>query len=270
MGSGVRHGRRLRRGLAAVAIAVVAVAGFVVIRDARRGYRSTDGATLEHFTLHSRAVGHDLHEILVRPPKGGRRVLLVLLHGRSSSPSSFLNQPFFDALASLGGRAPAVLLLDGGDHSYWHDRADGRWGTMVLREAIPAGVRRTGATRVAIGGISMGGFGALAIGARGTFCAVGSRSAAMWFQAGLSAAGAFDDAEDFARNGALIAHPPHYRAPVWMDVGASDPFLDADVAYAHEVHAQLHVWPGGHSGSYWHQHVAEYLRFFADSCARRG
>jgi hypothetical protein len=52
-----------------------------------------------------------------------------------------------------------------------------------------------------------------------------------------------------------------------MDVGASDPFHDADVAYAHEIHAQLHVWPGGHGGSYWHQHVSAYLRFFADSCA---
>lgn len=267
MGGGLRHGRRLRRGLAAVAIAVVAVAGFVVIRNVLRGYRSTDGATLERFTLHSGAVGRDLHEILVRPRKRGSRVLLVLLHGRSSSPSMFLNQPFFDALASLGARAPAVLLLDGGDHSYWHDRADGKWGTMVLREAIPAGVRRTGARRVAIGGISMGGFGALALGARGTFCAVGSRSAAVWFHAGDSAAGAFDDAEDFARNGALIEHPPRYRAPVWMDVGASDPFHDADVAYAHEIHAQLHVWPGGHTGSYWRQHVAQYLRFFADSCS---
>jgi len=241
--------------------------GAIAVRDWRRGYRSTDGATLEHFTLHSHAVGHDLHEILVRPRSRASRVLLVLLHGRSSSPSSFLNQPFFDALAALGKRAPTVLLLDGDDHSYWHDRADGGWGTMVLREAIPAGLQRTGATRVAIGGISMGGFGALALGARGTFCAVGSRSAALWFRAGDSAAGAFDDAEDFARNGALIAHPPHYGAPVWMDVGASDPFHDADVAYAHEVHAQLRVWPGGHDESYWHQHVGQYLRFFADSCA---
>lgn len=58
-----------------------------------------------------------------------------------------------------------------------------------------------------------------------------------------------------------------YDTPVWMDVGASDPFHDADVAYAREIHAQLHVWPGGHDGSYWHLHVRQYLRFFADSCA---
>jgi poly(3-hydroxybutyrate) depolymerase len=256
----------VRRALLAVAACVAIFIGAIAVRDRRRGYRSTDGATLVHFTLHSQAVGRDLHEILVRPPKRGSRVLLVLLHGRSSSPSSFMNQPFLDALAALGTRAPTVLLLDGGDHSYWHDRADGKWGAMVLREAIPAGVRRTGASRVAIGGISMGGFGALALGARGLFCAVGSRSAAMWLRAGDSAAGAFDDAEDFARNGALIAHPPRYRAPVWMDVGASDPFHDADVAYAHEIHAQLHVWPGGHGGSYWHQNVSAYLGFFADSC----
>jgi pimeloyl-ACP methyl ester carboxylesterase len=85
---------------------------------------------------------------------------LVLLHGRSSGPSSFLSRPFFDALHSLGRRAPVVLLLDGGDHSYWHNRADGDWGSMVLDEAIPEH------RRVAIGGISMGGYGALLLGAR--------------------------------------------------------------------------------------------------------
>jgi len=257
----------VRRAILALIVCGFVAFAYVAIHDIRRGYRSTDGATLEHFTLRSRAVGADLHEILVRPAKRGSGTLLVLLHGRGSSASSFLNQTFFDSLARLGAHAPTVLLLDGGDHSYWHDRADGKWGTMVLREAIPAGLRRSGARRVAIGGISMGGFGALSLGARGSFCAVGARSAALWFHAGDSAAGAFDDAADFARWGALVARPPRYRAPVWIDVGASDPFRAADVAYAHEIHAQLHVWPGGHDGAYWRAHTAAYLRFFADSCA---
>jgi enterochelin esterase-like enzyme len=266
VGGRIRPGRSVRRRLAVVAIALVAVAGFIVVRDLRRGYRSTDGAKITAFTLHSPLTRRELHEILVTPRRH-TRVLLVLLHGRSSAPSSFLNQTFFDSLASLDGRAPMVLLLDGGDHSYWHDRADGKWGSMVLREAIPAGMRRTRAARVAIGGISMGGFGALAIGTGGRFCAVGAQSAALWFHAGDSAAGAFDDAEDFARNGALVAHPARYRMPVWIDVGASDPFHDADVAYAREVHAQLHVWPGGHTGAYWRAHMRQYLGFFASACA---
>lgn len=112
--------------------------------------------------------------------------LLVFLHGRSPAPSSNLTQSLFDALHKLGPRAPAVLLADGGDHSYWHDRSEGEWGTYMLREAIPAAMARSGADRrrVAIGGISMGGFGALDL-ARidpARFCAVGAHSAALWFR----------------------------------------------------------------------------------------
>src|SRR3954454_7029077 len=110
----------MKRAVLAVAALAAAAVAFVVLRDAKRGYSSTDGATLVHFTLHSRLAHADLHETLVRPASRGSTTLLVLLHGRGSTPDSFLSQPFFDGLAALGRRAPSVLLLDGGDHSYWH------------------------------------------------------------------------------------------------------------------------------------------------------
>jgi S-formylglutathione hydrolase FrmB len=73
---------------------------------------------------------------------------------------------------------------------------------MVLREAIPAGTARTHARRVAIGGISMGGYGALLLGSRSArrFCAVGAQSPALWLSAGETAPSTFDDAEDYERN----------------------------------------------------------------------
>jgi poly(3-hydroxybutyrate) depolymerase len=253
----------VRRVLIVIVLLLAAGAAFGAIRNGQRGYRSTDGATLVHFTLHSRLAKADLHETLVRPARPGSHTLLVLLHGRGSGPDSFLSQQFFDGLAALGTRAPFVLLLDGGDHSYWHDRRDGRWGSMVLREAIPAGVARTGAKQIAIGGISMGGFGALDLGAHGGFCAVGAHSAALWFSAGDTAPGAFDDAADFAQHD-LIRQPPTYRAPVWMDVGTDDPFRAADTALARKIGAKLRLWHGAHSG--WERQMARYLRFYADAC----
>ena len=267
----------MRRGLILVLIVLAAAAAWIALRDMRRGYRSARGATIVRFTLHSRLVRRDLHEILVVPRGGGSsRELLVFLHGRSSSPASNLRQPLFDTLRDLGPRAPVVLLADGGDHSYWHDRADGRWGTSVLREAIPAALRRSGADpeHVAVGGISMGGFGALDLAriAPRRFCAVGAHSPALWFRGADTPAGAFDDAQDFARHDLVGAARTQtlYRVPVWIDVGRDDPFLHADTALAHELevhgtHVSLHVHGGGHGG--WSGRMAQYLRFYVAACA---
>ena len=235
------------------------------------GFRGPDTreVRVERFTLHSRLVGRDLHEVLVRPASAGReRPLLVLLHGRGSSPNAFLGQGLAGALRAAGRLAPVVLLADGGDASYWHDRRDGRWGSSLLREAIPAAVARLGAdgTRVAIGGESMGGFGALDL-ARlhpRSFCAVGGHSAALWRSGGETAAGAFDDAQDFARHD-VVNSPFPFRGPVWLDAGASDPFLAADRAFAHAHGLRLHVWPGGHEGAYWASHLRAYVRFYAQA-----
>jgi len=197
-------------------------------------------------------------------PKQHGDWMLVLLHGYHGGPSQFLSQPFFDTLTALGPRAPEVLLLDGGADSYWHDRADGKWGSMVWKEAIPAGLRRTHAKRVAIGGISMGGYGALLAGSRHHFCAVGVQSPALWLSPGETAPGAFDDVEDYDRNDVFRLKPPH---PLWIDLGASDPFHDAALAYARRAGVQAQVSPGGHDAAFWNAHTAALLRFFARACA---
>jgi pimeloyl-ACP methyl ester carboxylesterase len=218
-----------------------------------------------HFTLHGRLTHRELHEVLVAPHRHGSW-LLVLMHGKGGGPSQFLSQPFFDTLAGLHARAPDVLLLDGGDDSYWHNRADGAWASMVVREAIPAGIARTHTRRVAIGGISMGGYGALLLGSRtpGRFCAVGVQSPALWLNAGETAPGAFDDAQDYERNDVFKLRPPH---PLWIDLGTSDPFRAATLAYARRAHVHAHLRPGGHDASLWDAFTPKFLRFFADACA---
>ena len=227
-------------------------------------YHSTRGTRLVRFALHSHLARRDLHEIVVVPPRHGNW-LLVLLHGYHARPSQFLTQPFFDTLKALRGRAPEVLLLDGGADSYWHDRADGRWGSMVLREAIPAGRTRTKARRVAIGGISMGGYGALLLGSRDRrFCAVGAQSPALWLSPGETAPGAFDDAQDYERNDVFKLRPPK---PLWIDLGASDPFRDATLAYSRRAGVHAHVKPGGHDAALWNSFTPKFLRFFAGACA---
>jgi S-formylglutathione hydrolase FrmB len=142
-------------------------------------------------------------------------------------------------------------------------------------------VRRFGLDphRVAIGGISMGGFGAydIALHHPGRFCAVGGHSAAIWQQAGDSAAGAFDDADDFAAHDLLAtaqADPSPWRGiPLWLDGGADDPFRAGDDAFASALRAggaqvTRKTWPGAHEGDYWRAHMRDYLRFYARALKR--
>jgi enterochelin esterase-like enzyme len=264
-----------------IVLALLALGGWGLLHAYRIFAPDRHGATVTRFRVESKLVGRSLEEIVVAPKgEGAGRPLLVLLHGRSSSPGSYLTQQWFDALAALGSRAPDLLLVDGGDHSYYHNRSDGQWGSYLMKEAIPAGVARSRAdrSRIAIGGISMGGFGALLTGLRhpGAFCAVGAHSAALWHTGAETPQGAFDDAEDFDRNNIIALagarSQPFGHTRVWIDVGAQDPFVSADselarVLRAHGQKITFHVWPGSHSGSYWNKHVDQYLRYYADALA---
>jgi len=178
------------------------------------------------------------------------------------------------SLERLGPAAPAVLLLNGGESSLFHDRADGPWGRYVQREAIPEGVRRarTKPGRLAIGGISMGGFGALDLAASrpGHFCAVGGHSPAILTSDNFAAPVAFDDAEDFARHDLLARArrgDPYRGTPLWLDVGTEDPFRATTAQLAAELHRKVHVWPGKHDGEYSRSHMDAYLRFYARALA---
>jgi S-formylglutathione hydrolase FrmB len=263
-------------------LAVLAVLAKGRIDEWRRGYSDTRGARVVRYSLSSRLVGQRLNEVAVVPPGGGRRPLLVLLHGRAdgspqSAPAGMLRDSLFAGLARLGRRAPVVAILNGGGHSYYHDRRDGRWGSMILDEAIPDAIRRFQTRgRVAIGGISMGGYGALHLAATRPrrFCAVGGHSAALWASGGETPEGAFDDVDDFARNDVFAAarRGRYDGLPVWIDGGDADPFRPADAAFvsvlrARAVPVSYHVWPGGHEHSYWDAHMAAYLRFYAAALA---
>lgn len=237
---------------------------------------------MTHVTIESEAVGTALGVNVVtpaRPGPMGDRSLLVFLHGRSGSEETFADdEAFFAALAGLGSQAPVVAFPDGGEHSYWHDRAEGDWGRYVMNEAIPTVIRRFGVNpdRVAIGGISMGGFGAfdLALKHPDRFCAVGGHSAALWFEGDETAPGAFDDAADFARNDVISTvrtDPGAFGStPIWNDYGDDDPFRVYNESFVEALGAgsaelTAHSWPGGHETSYWDSHWPAYLRFYADA-----
>jgi enterochelin esterase-like enzyme len=286
-----RYARRRKRvnrrhlaaasGVAAIAAAIAVLLAFVVL-----GPPNTLGARVIHFTVEGKGVHRALTETAVIPP--GRRAgrpLLVFLHGEGVESAS-LPESLFAALRRLGARAPDVVLPSGGADSFWHDRSSGNWDEYVVQEVIPRAVEVLHANprRVAIGGISMGGFGAFDI-ARlhpGRFCAVGGDSPALWLEASETPGGAFDDAADFAKNdviGAAVKRSnPYPGARLWLDVGSEDAFRSADTTFAQVLRAKgrkvdFHIWPGGHESGYWDRHWRSYLDFYANalaSCHRHG
>lgn len=276
-----RRERRVRRRRIAAfgGVAAVVLAGFVVARAL--GINAA-GARVIRFTIHSTLLHRAMPVVAVVPAgaSNGRRPVVVFRHGKGENQDSNLDDAMFAALARLKSGAPDMVFPYGGADSYWHDRADGAWGSYVMREVIGQAVRRLHADprRVAIGGISMGGFGALNL-ARlypGRFCAVGAHSAALWVHGGDSAPGAFDGAQDFARNDVVVAARSrawNRSAPVWVDVGTQDQFRSADTTLAGLLRAdrlsiRFHLWPGSHDQAYWQSHWSSYLRFYAAALGR--
>jgi S-formylglutathione hydrolase FrmB len=289
---------RRRLALAAALIVIAAITLFAAIElipqsdddrtapSAKQTIHQPAGAgepRLVEITLRSAAVG-DQRPIEVLWPSGPpkRRPLLVFLHGHGQPLSSFTENPaVLDAMARMGERAPIVAFPDGGYDSYWHDRNGGDWATYVLDEAVPTLARRFAPhpRLVAIGGISMGGFGAYHLGLRraARFCAIGGHSAALWFDSSEAFDGAFDSRADFRRTDVIAAVRSDPGAfgdtPTWNDIGRNDPFFAGNLAFVSALresgtHLTARVWPGGHDYAYWDRHWPDYLRFYADALER--
>ena len=128
--------------------------------------------------------------------------------------------------------------------------------------------------RIAIGGISMGGFGAFDIARQSpeTFCTVGGHSPAVWENASDTAPGAFDNEDDFNRHDVIaeVGTPedPLAGKRIWLDVGNDDPFAEAtgtllDSLEQGEAQARLYEGQGGHESSYWNSNWNRYMQFYA-------
>lgn len=244
--------------------------------------REQFGATVKSFEVESDLLERTLPAKVVVPERAPSkdRSLVVFLHGRGDNERSYLVEPMFEALADQRGRAPLVAYPFGGDSSYWHNRGSGAWANYVLAEVIPQVIDRydVDPDRIAIGGISMGGYGAYNVAriSPSRFCAVAGHSPAIWESAGEAADGAFDDAGDFERNNvieiAATDPSPYADLRLWLDAGDDDPFLAADEALEDALREgggtpMVQRSAGGHDNGYWNGNWDEYFRFYANALA---
>jgi S-formylglutathione hydrolase FrmB len=138
---------------------------------------------------------------------------------------------------------------------------------MVLNELIPMlGSQGLDTSRVGFLGWSMGGYGALLLGARlgpartAAICAV---SPALW-TSGAGAPGAFDGAEDYAAN-SVWGLPQLGQIPIRIDCGNSDPFYSATKEFITQLPSPPSggFSPGGHDGAFWSSQLPAEIAWMA-------
>ena len=213
--------------------------------------------------LQSRARGREVRWSVAYPPGAEQDTVLpvaLVLHGRSGDS----NQAFglhalhrFLADAVRTGTPPfAMAAVDGGDHTYWHRRADGDDPqAMLLEEFLPLLEQRGLRTeRFGLTGWSMGGYGALLLASRvpERVRAVAVDAAALWRRAADAAPGAFDGAEDFAAHDVLGHLERLQGLSLRVGCGASDPFNATNRALVSALPETKSAFPrGGHEIGCW-------------------
>lgn len=238
-------------------------------------------------TFHSRArhrnVGYSLaYPVSFRP--GDEAALVIMLHGfggthldafvdMTPAQASSLNINYINAVGPVRRYSPiSVATVDGGG-GYWNPHPDDDPMGMLVDEFIPMlQARGLGRASNGIGlmGISMGGYGALAIAERypEKFRAVAAISPAVWTsygQARSANAAAFASAADFAAND-IIAHAPALaHLPVRVASGVDDPFHPGvvELIKALPAGAQTYIGGGCHSSPFFKSQEPASLAFLS-------
>jgi enterochelin esterase-like enzyme len=162
--------------------------------------------------------------------------LIVMLHGYDQNHASALvGMTPAQAVALRVDGAPltpmAMVTVDGGN-GYWNPHPGDDPMSMVVNELIPFCQRKglgVSPTRIGLMGISMGGYGALAIAERYPSLAstVAAISPAVWTsyaQARSANAGAFASASAFGKNNVIAHASSLHGTAVRVASGADDPF----------------------------------------------
>jgi enterochelin esterase-like enzyme len=209
-----------------------------------------------------------------------RYPVLYMLHGAGGDytewTDSFLPEQADRLMAAREIPQMIVVMPNDGGQTYWANWSEGgpRWADYVAEDVVSTIDQRyrtlpTAASR-AIGGLSMGGLGALNLAFQHpqVFGVVGAHSPSvrlepdpsLWFLQGQS----FWDNDPvwLAQNRSGLD-----SLTIWMDAGSEDVWLpNIEAVRATLVDEGLHlVWhefPGPHEAEYWIEHVPDYLRFY--------
>jgi S-formylglutathione hydrolase FrmB len=221
---------------------------------------------------------------IVFPEDGSRPwAVFYLLHGLSDDHTIWLRRTSIERY--VAGLPLAVVMPDGGRGWYTnavegYDYEDDLINDVVglVDRTFPVKAERSGRC---IGGLSMGGYGAVKLGLKHAeaFGSITSHSGAVGFlhdpaasrQLSPEFARIFGEAPKGGGEDpfALVERMDHGRIPpMRLDCGTDDFLLEQNRAF-HEHLEKLHVpheyqeFPGGHNWEYWDEHVREAIDFHA-------
>ncbi|HLJ54996.1 MAG TPA: alpha/beta hydrolase family protein [Chthonomonadaceae bacterium] len=212
--------------------------------------------------------------------------VLYLLHGLSDDQSIWQRRTSIERYVQ---DLPLIVVMPDGGRGFYCDAEEGMaWETAIARDLIdlidsmfPTIAERAGRC---IGGLSMGGYGAMKFALRypDRFCSAHSHSGALGFAHWpLSADRGNAFAVEFTRviGKSPVGGPndlfalasavhPAARPALSIDCGLSDHLISANEAF----HAHLDEigyehkyteYPGGHDWAYWDEHIKEAIGFHA-------
>jgi enterochelin esterase-like enzyme len=234
--------------------------------------------------LTSPIIGEDFSYRIYLPPdyqtRPQRRYpVLYMLHGNGGNytewTDSYLPEQA-DRMMTAGEIPPFIIVMpDDGEATYWANWSEGpRWGDYVVEDVVSTIDQRyrtlPNARSRAIGGLSMGGLGALNLALQhpDVFGVVGAHSPSvrlepdpsLWFLVGDN----FWEHNPvwLAENAASID-----QLTIWIDAGTEDVWLPSveavrDALVYRGIQPRWNNFPGPHEAEYWIEHVPDYLRFY--------
>jgi len=215
-----------------------------------------------------------------------RYPVLYMLHGVAGDSNEWQSIGLLEAadrMAQRGEIDPFIIVLPNGGANYWVNQASGaRWADYVARDVVSQVDRdfRTVAEpdARAIGGLSMGGEGALRIAMEypSVFSIAGAHSPSLrtaFSQFAPELQPIFGDAQTWRSMTPLwmvLDRDSAYRLTLSVDVGEDDPWRP-NVEALHQrmvsrgISHRFEVLPGEHDAEYWVGNVNHYLSFYSSA-----
>jgi len=221
--------------------------------------------------------------VIVPNKGGGPFPVMYLLHGLSDDYTMWHRRTRIEWYAE---KYPMIVVMPDGYRGWYTNNEQGPAYARYLGEELPAFIERTFHARASgkarcIGGLSMGGYGALrlALGYAGRYVSAVSHSGApMWGPNNFRATTTAEELRIFGEKPAgtdhdLLALAKKAKAAgklprIAIDCGTEDWHLEANRRFHKALHGakiphQYAEFPGNHNWDYWDIHVQEALAFHA-------